>query len=672
MLDRREFLMTMGGVAVIASAEPASHDPFPANLDAWLHIGPDGVVTVHTGKVELGQGPRTSLAQAAAEELRTPFSQVRMLMGQTPFAPYEAGTFGSRTTPYMMPQIRKAAATARELLVEIAAKKWNAEPASLVAGDGRVRHPATGRTASYGDLAAGQKLVANIKPDVALTPAANWSVSGKPIPKVGAEDIVTGRQKYVSDLSLPGLLHGRIVRPPSFGAKLISAEIAAAEALPGVRVVRDGDFLGVVAADARTAARAASLVKAEWKQNPQISSRDLFAYLKEHAERSASPHTERGSVQKAMADAATKLSQTYTVAYIAHCPLEPRAAVAHWTEGGLSVWTASQRPYGIRTELASAFQMDEERVRVTVPDSGGAYGGKHSGDAALEAAKLARGSSAPVKVAWTREEEFWWAYFRPAGVIEVASAADRGGRITAWDFVNINSGGAGLQIAYDVSNVRIAYQESDTPLRSGSYRALAATANHFARETHIDELAHACGIDPLQFRLTNTRDTRFRAVLEAAAERFGWGKRKPAAGRGFGIAGGWEKGSYVATCVEVSSGDKGGPVRLERIVEAFECGAIVNPDNLANQVEGCIVMGLGGALFEAVDFANGRILNGRFSRYRVPRFGDVPPIETVLLDRKDLPSAGAGETPIVGIAPAIGNAIFASTGERKRSLPMMA
>jgi isoquinoline 1-oxidoreductase len=342
--------------------------------------------------------------------------------------------------------------------------------------------------------------------------------------------------------------------------------------------------------------------------------------------------------------------------------------VAEWRDGRLTAWTGSQRPFGVRTELAEEFAIPEEQVRVIVPDTGSGYGGKHAGDAAKEAARLAKSAGKPVKVVRTRQEEFSWAYFRPAGVIDIASGVTRSGEITAWDFLNLNSGPAGMQHAYEIPNQRVAYQPANSPLRQGSYRALAATANHFARETHIDELAHAAGMDPLAFRLQNTRDARFRGVLEAAAMRFGWGK-KAAAGRGFGIAAGWEKGGYVATCAEISI-ERGG-VRVERVVEAFECGAILNPDNLRNQVEGAIIMGLGGALFESIRFAGGRIVNNRFARYRVPRFADVPAIETVLLDRKDLPSAGAGEAPIVAIAPAIGNAIFAASGVRLRSLPLV-
>jgi nicotinate dehydrogenase subunit B len=365
------------------------------------------------------------------------------------------------------------------------------------------------------------------------------------------------------------------------------------------------------------------------------------------------------------------LQQTYTIAYIAHAPLEPRAAVAQWDNDKLTVWAGTQRPFGLRGELAEAFRIPDDHLRVLVPDTGSAYGGKHTGEAAIEAARLARGAGKPVKLVWTREEEFTWAYFRPAGVIEVSSGARKDGTLTAWEFHNYNSGGSAIRTLYDVPNQVIEFHSARSPLRQGSYRALAATANHFARETHMDELANAANLDPLEFRLKNLKDPRLRAALEAAAKAFGWGKEKSAPGHGFGIAGGSEKGSYLATCAEISVDRSTGRVKVIRAVSAFECGAILNPDHLKNQIEGATVMGIGGALFEAIQFENGKILNPHFSSYRVPRFSDAPEIQVVLLDRKDLPSAGAGETPIVGIAPAIGNAIFAATGVRLRSLPLV-
>ena len=276
-----------------------------------------------------------------------------------------------------------------------------------------------------------------------------------------------------------------------------------------------------------------------------------------------------------------------------------------------------------------------------------------------------------MKLVWTREEEFTWAYFRPAGLIETAAGVDKDGKLTAWEFHNYNSGASALGTPYKVPSARVAFHATASPLRQGSYRALAATANHFARESLMDELAHAVGLDPLEFRLRNLDDARLRAVLEDAAAKFGWGKSKPEKGHGFGLACGAEKGGYVATCAEVAVDQATGSVKVVRAVSAFECGAIVNPDQLKNQVEGCLIQGLGGALFEAIRFANGRVLNPRFSRYPVPRFADIPQIEIVLRNRKDLPAAGGGEIPIVAIAPAVGNAIFQATGQRLRSMPLV-
>ena len=378
-----------------------------------------------------------------------------------------------------------------------------------------------------------------------------------------------------------------------------------------------------------------------------------------------------GAVDQALASAEHRLQQTYTVSYIAHVPLEPRAALATWDGDNLTVWTGTQRPFGVRGQLAEAFRIPEDRVRVLMPDTGSGYGGKHTGETAIEAARLARAAKRPVKVVWTREEEFTWAYFRPAGVIDVVSGARSDGTITAWEFHNYNSGSAGIRTYYEIPNQRIAFHATQSPLRQGSYRALAATANHFARESHMDELAHALKMDPLEFRLKNLKDERLRAVFEAAAKKFGWGKHKTAPGRGFGMGGGYEKLGNIATFAEVTVDRKSGDVKVVRVVSAFECGAVVNPDNLRNQIEGANVQGLGGALFEAIEFEDGKIINGRLSDYRVPRFSDIPILDTVLLDRKDLPSAGAGECPMVGLAPAIANAIFDATSVRLRSLPLV-
>lgn len=646
----------------------------PREVGAWLHIGEDGAVTVYTGKVEVGQNIRTSLTQVVAEELPVAFESIRLVMGDTQLVPYDMGTFGSRTTPAMAPQLRRAAAAAREILLDLAAAEWKTDRARLSAAGGAVLHPETGERLPFGRLTKGQKITRTVSDAAPTAPPERWKSAGRSIPKVNGRDFVTGRHRYASDITLPGMLHGKVLRPPTLGATLVSADTKAAEEMPGVIVARHGDAIGVAAPTEFDAARALAAIRAEWKPGPPLSEATLFETLKrevrEEGDARGDSDADRGALEEGLRAAEVRLAATYTVAYIAHAPLEPRAAVARWDGRNLTVWTGTQRPFGVRSELARAFGLPEESVRVIMPDTGSGYGGKHTGEAAVEAAWLARAAGRPVKLVWTREEEFTGAYFRPAGVIEVRSGARKDGTLTAWEFHNYNSGGSGIRTLYEVAGQRIAFHPSRSPLRQGSYRALAATANHFARECHMDEIAHALGRDPLAFRLKNLKDARLRAVFEAAAKAFGWGSRPPA-GRGYGIAGGFEKGGYVATCAEVAAEPGARRVRVIRAVTAFECGAVLNPEHLKNQVEGCVIQGLGGALFEAVRFEEGKITNPRFSAYRVPRFSDTPAMEVILLDRKDLPSAGAGETPIVGIAPAVGNAIFAATGTRLRSLPLV-
>ena len=679
-LDRRDFLKLFGGGLLICACAPkavaqesgrrgGSHE-LPKDIAAWLGIGADGHVTVFTGKVEVGQNIRTSLAQQVAEELRAPVESISLTMGDTDLVPWDAGTFGSRTTPTMGPQLRTMAVAAREMLLNLAAQGWHVEPSTLVATEGKITNPKTKQSRSYGELTHGQKLVKVVEVAPSLMPATEWKIAGTPVPKVDGSAFVTGKHQYTSDLSRPGMLYGEILRPTAFQASLVSLDDQAAKKLPNVTVVRDRDFIGVTAPDTWSAEQALATLKAQWKTPPQISNRELFAYLKANAGKHDQEAGEvTGSVSKAMATAEIKLSRSYTVAYIQHAPLEPRAALAEWQGDKLSVWTGTQRPFAVRDELAAAFRIPSQNVRVQVPDTGSAYGGKHTGETAIEAARLARAAGKAVKVVWTREEEFTWAYFRPAGVIDINSGALRDGTITAWECHNYNSGPAAINVPYDITNRLIQFHPVDGPLRQGSYRGLAATANHFAREVHMDELSQAVGMDPLQFRRKNTTDDRLRAVFEAVAEKGAWGKQKSTAERGFGMAGGFEKGGHVATIAEVEIGPAK-TVRIRRVVEAFECGAVVNPNGLRNQIEGAIMMGIGGALFEEVRFAEGRILNPHFSEYRVPRFKDMPQIDVVLVDRKDLPSAGAGETPIVGVAPAVANAIFAATGERLRALPL--
>jgi isoquinoline 1-oxidoreductase len=578
-----------------------------------------------------------------------------MVMADTDLTPFDQGTFGSRTTPTMAPVLARAAASAREQLVARAATTWRMGPDALTVDAGRIRS-ADGRTVTYGELVASGALTGVIAANAAVAPKPQWKVRGAALKKVNGAEIVTGRHAFTPDVVRPGMLFGRVIRPPAYGATLKSVDGAAARAIADVQVVTDGEFAGVVAPNERALEQAIAAVRAEWSPAPaQPDSASIYEHLRSTAP-AGNPGRPVGDVAAAKASAAFTLAESYRIPYIAHVPLEPRAAVAEWNDGKVTVWTGTQRPFGVRTEVAQAFKLNEDHVRVIVPDMGSGYGGKHTGEVAIEAARLARAAGKPVKLVYRRWEEFMWAYFRPAGVIDVSASVDASGKLTAWEFENYNSGSSGLNTPYTMPNRREQFNQSNSPLRQGSYRGLAATANHYVREMHMDAIARKAGIDPVEFRRRHINEPRLRAVLDAVADRAGWGRAR-AAGKSLGISCGTEKGSYVATAAEVTKTPDG--FSVDRIIIAFECGSIVNPEGLHNQVEGSVVQGLGGALFEAIQFKNGKLLNGTMADYRVPRFKDVPPIDVILLDRPDLPSAGAGETPIVCVAPAIGTAVRA-------------
>lgn len=678
-MNRRRFFSVLGsGVAVAFTASSslgaALTDTSTApedQVNAWIHIGEKGNITVYTGKAEVGQNIRTSLAQIVAEELKVPIDRISMVMGDTALTPYDRGTFGSRSIPYMGPQLRKAAATARELLVNMATEQWKADRASLSVADGMVKNTKTGQSMAYGTLTKGKELLKPVDDHVQVTPVDRWQVAGTSVPKVNGASFVTGRHQYVSDMKLPGMLYGKILRAPAYGASLVSVDVSAAKKMKDVTVVHDGDFVGVAAPSPHAAGEALKAIKAEWKTTPQPSRSEIFDYLKQKSgQANGRDSNVKGDVDNAYASAEIKIAQTFYIDYIAHAPLEPRAGLAEWKEDKLTVWTGTQRPFGVQEDLQEVFHIAKENIRVIQPDTGSGYGGKHTGEAGIEAARLARDAQKPVKVVWTREEEFTWAYFRPAGVIEVKAGATKDGTVISWEFHNYNSGGSGIETPYSVASRKIQFHPVDSPLRQGSYRGLAATANVFARESVMNDLALELKMDPLTFRLKNLTEQRMKDVLEAAAKAFGWNNAKPAQGHGFGIACGTEKGSFVATCAEVAIDNDSKEVKVIRAVTAFECGAIINPTHLENQIQGSVIQGLGGALFERIDFKEGKILNPTFSRYRVPRFSDVPVVETVMLNRKDLPSVGAGETPILGIAPAVRNAIANATGKKLYTLPL--
>jgi isoquinoline 1-oxidoreductase beta subunit len=676
-LDRRAFLQSVGSGLLIAVAAPEAWAA-AMPVSARLFLNEDGTISALSGKVEEGQGPRAELTQAAAEELRVPVDRVRLVMADTDLVPDDGITAGSRTTPRNVPEMRQAAATARELLTALAARQWNVGAATLEVQGGVITSP-TGRTMTYADLAKAKDLAAilgqAIRSDAALTPVSGWKVLGRPATRPNARDLVTGAHRFPSDVVRPGMLYGRVLRPPAHGATLGSIDLAPAKAMSDVVAVSEGPFVGVAAPSSLRATQALEAVArtASWKTQPRpVSNENLFEHLGSNARRAEARADEKGSTETALRQADRVLAESYRVAFIQHAPMEPRAAAAEWNGGRLTVWVGCDGPFRAQQALAEALGVPRERVRVIVPDMGGGFGGKHNAEAAVEAARLARAARKPVSVRWTREEEFTWAYCRPAALIECRGGLTAAGALVAWDFTSINPGGAAVGTPYAIPNGRIASVGSNSPLPQGAYRCLGATANNFARESFMDELAVAAGADPLDFRLAHLENRRLRTVLERAALEFGWGARhkQVTPERGVGLACGTEKDSVVATCVEVRLDRSKSRIEVTEICEAFECGPILNPENLLSQVQGCIVMALGGALTEELEFQEGKILNPRFSRYRVPRFRDVPRIDVHLVENRDIPPAGGGETPIIAVAPAIANAIFAATRVRLRSMPL--
>ena len=680
-LDRREWISSIGAGLLVTAAGKVVFSPGGASAQVRsshrLHLGEDGSITVLTGKVEVGQGSRTEILQAAAEELRVSPDALRVVLADTAETPNDGSTAGSRTTPSTIPVVRRASASARELLVRTAAEAWNLDASELRVEAGAVVR--AGNRFSYADLARTKRLETtiddNVPRGVPLREVRNWRVLGQTLPKVGAREIVTGAHRYPSDIVRPDMLYGAVLRPPAYGAQLESVDLTPGREL-GAVAVRDGEFVGCAARTSYEARKALKAISetARWRTTAHPSSEGLGAYLKRHAQSSAggrrgARRRESGDVDGALASGQT-LEASYEMPYVQHAPLEPRAAVAEWDEDRLTVWTGTQRPFGVREQLAEAFRLSADQARVVVPDTGGGFGGKHTGEVAIEAARLARAAGKPVSLRWTRAEEFAWAYFRPAAAFE-ARAGISGEKIVAWDFTAYNPGTAAIETPYAVPNVRTQYFPCDSPLREGSYRGIGATGNNFAREVFMDELASAAGLDPLEFRLANLDDERLSAVLRAAADRFAWSTSKSLGrNRGSGIAAGFEKGSYIAICAQVRV--EGGSVEVERLVSAFDCGAILNPGNLQAQIDGCVIQGLGAALSEEIRFAGGKLLNGSFAQYPLPRLRGTPTMETVLLNRPDVQPAGAGETPIIAVAPALANAVFDATGQRIRSLPLRA
>jgi nicotinate dehydrogenase subunit B len=688
-MDRRDFLkLTSSGLLVLCAIDPllgmvgavpadAAERTAP-DFNGFLHIGADGRVTCLVGKVEMGQGIMTALPQLAAEELSVPLSSVDIVMGDTDICPMDGGTYGSLSIRVFGPTLRAAAAEARAVLVQLAAERLQLPVADLDVRDGVVVSKTDrAKHVSYGELTAGKRIERRLEGQAVLKKVAAFTIMGKSVPRRDALEKVTGKAKYAGDIVPSGALHARILRPPSHGATFVRADTSAAEVVPGVRVVRDGDFIAVLHAHRDEATRALALVKATYLPSPStLTHETIFEHLQKVAPE-GSVSGGRGNLADGEESALQAVEQTYLKGYVAHAPMETHSAVAAVENGKVTVWAGTQTPFPLKTQVARALNLAPEMVRVITPYVGGAFGGKSASLQGVEAARLAMATGKPVRVVWGREEEFFLDTFDPAAVFKIRAGLDAAKKIVFWDNMVIGAGARGSAVFYDIPNHRTVIRggwSGNTggmhPFGIGPWRAPGANANVFARESHIDVMAATAGLDPVEFRMLNLTDARMRRVLEAAAKRFGWSPKRAPSGRGFGVACGDDAGTYVATMAEVKV-DKGtGKVQVVRVVCAQDMGIVVNPEGAAQQMEGCITMGLGYTLAEEVRFKDGVVLDTNFGTYELPRFSEVPRIDTVILDSPDLAPQGGGEPAIVTTGAVMANAVFDAVGARVVQLPM--
>jgi isoquinoline 1-oxidoreductase len=649
----------------------------PADFNAYLRIGADGRVTCFAGKVELGQGAGTVLAQILAEELDVAYESVDMVLGDTDLCPYDMGTFGSMNVPYLGPALRAAGAEARAVLLQMAAEHLGASADGLHVKNGIVTDAASGKQIAYAQLVEGKRIERHME-KVPPKPVKAYSVVGHPAARKDALAKVTGKAQFAGDFSPPGLLHARLVKPPAHGAKLISVDTGMAEKF-GAQVIKQGDLVAVLHQRPDVADQALSLVKAQFDAPPpSVNDESIFEHLLKTAPQGRPAGHPAGDIAQGEKLAVTIVEETYLNSYVAHAPMETHTATAIVENGKATVWASTQAPYMAKPMIAHALGFPEANVRIVAPYVGGGFGGKTAAPQAVNAALLSKATGKPVQVMWNREEEFFFDTFRPAAVVKIRAGLNSAGKIVLWDSSLIGGGDREAQPFYDIPNLRTVSSggwQGDNPpglhpLEVGAWRAPSVNTNTFARESHMDLLAAKAGADPLEFRLTHLADARMRRVLEAAAKQFGWKAGKRSGGRGFGVACGMYSGAYSATMAEVAVDMTTGHVQVKRLVSALDVGMTLNPDGMRQQMEGSITMGLGYALSEEVRFKDGAVLDRNFDTYSIPRFSWLPKIETVLVDDPANPPLGGGEPPIITLGAVLANAIYDAAGVRLLQLPM--
>ena len=685
-LDRRDFhKLAGGGVVVLFGLAPTAswtqgRPAYPTDVNAYLKIGADGRVTVYSGKIEMGQGITTSLAQMAAEELGVDLAAIDMVMGDTASCPWDMGTFGSMSTRFFGPALRAACARARGAMSRLAAARLGVPESRLRIAGGVVSvQGEPGRQVRYADLAKDAAIVEGVDAPAVLRAARDFSVMGRSPPRVDGVAKVTGGAKYAADIRLPGMLYARLLRPPMHGASLTRVDTAAAQALPGVTVIKTGALVAVLHAKPDLAAAALAEVKADWARAAAALTPDsIFDHILANA---GDARTVEAKGDMTAASGAATFETAFHKGYVAHAPMEPHAALADVRADGVTVWASTQTPFPTRDAVAAALGVEPRTVRLVTPFLGGGFGGKSAGPQAVEAALLSRACGKPVLVERTRAEEFFFDTFDPASVVKIRSSLDSAGRIASWDYEVFAAGERGATCLYDIPNIRVrsaggtSYGGASVgtalhPFGVGPWRGPGANMNVFATESQIDIMAAAAKADPVAFRLKHLTDPRMRGVLRAAAKAFGWTAKAGPSRRGFGVALSADAGSCVATLAEVKVDRATGRISVVRMVCAQDMGIVVNPRGARLQMEGGLTMGLGYALSEELRFQGGEILDDNFDSYHLPRLSVAPPIETLLVKNDDLAPQGCGEPAITTTGGVLANAVFDAVGVRMLRLPM--
>jgi nicotinate dehydrogenase subunit B len=677
-------------------------------VDAFLHINTDGSVTLFSGKVDLGQGLRIALRQIVAEELGVPIDGIDMIEGDTALTPDQGRTAGSNGIQQGGVQIRQAAATARRALVELASKRLNVPAGDLIVVDGEVR-PKSGAGVKFVDLLAGNRFNLALDPKAPLKDPRTYTIVGKVLPRPDVPAKVTGSHTYVHDVTVPGMLHGRVIRPPGIGAELISVDESSIANLPGVKVVRIKTFLGVVAEDEWTCVRAMRALKAQWSEwNGLPTQTELLASLRAGPFVSNEAIVKKGEASAAPPADAIALKATYYWPIHTHGSIGPSCAVADVKPDSATIWTASQGTHGNHASFARFLGLPRDKVRLIYVEGSGCYGMNGHEDAAADAAIMSRAVGRPVRVQWMRHDEHGWDPKGPPQLLDLAATVDNDGRIVDWrtdtyipqatrGLPNIpllgpeHAGmeqprgiGTGqiqqnLDPPYAARSVNaIAHWLKDTPLRPAPIRSPGKPANCFAVESFVDELAAAAKIDPVAMRLKSLGDPRGVEVIRRAAAMMKWEARtspRPrtsdavARGRGFAYLHYKHSEAYVAMGMEVSVERASGLIQVERVVCAHDCGLMVSPDGVRSQVEGSILQTLSRVLMEEVTFDRAQVTSVDWASYPIMRFSQAPKLEIELIDRPTEKPVGAAEASSAPVGAALGNAVFDAIGVRLRTIP---